>query len=111
MEALRRFEEFATEILAVIAKNPDLTLLETIAELRKRRFGQPQFALSFSRPPQHHPQKSPQAAKLQRADVARAGRRRIPKLTPAIPSHCAVLVREDVIPGGHQFHDPLFLSH
>ena len=30
-------EEFATEILAVIAKHPDLTLLETIAELRKRR--------------------------------------------------------------------------
>ena len=30
-------EEFATEILAVIAKHPDLTLLETIAELPKRR--------------------------------------------------------------------------
>ena len=30
-------EEFATEILAVIAKHPDLTLLETIAELHKRR--------------------------------------------------------------------------
>ena len=30
-------EEFATEVLAVIAEHPDLTLLETIAELRKRR--------------------------------------------------------------------------
>ena len=30
-------EEFATEILAMIAKHPDLTLLETLAELRKRR--------------------------------------------------------------------------
>src|SRR5215469_11363099 len=30
-------EEFATEILAVVAKHPDLTLLETIAELRKQR--------------------------------------------------------------------------
>ena len=30
-------EEFATEILAAIAKHPDLTLLETIAELGKRR--------------------------------------------------------------------------
>jgi hypothetical protein len=30
-------EEFATEISAVIAKHPDLTVLETIAELRKRR--------------------------------------------------------------------------
>jgi len=37
VEALRRSKEFATEILAVIAKNPDLTLPETIAELRKRR--------------------------------------------------------------------------
>jgi hypothetical protein len=34
VEAFRRSKEFATEILAVIAKNPDLTLLETIAELR-----------------------------------------------------------------------------
>jgi hypothetical protein len=37
VEAFRCWKEFATEILAVIAKNPDLTLPETIAELRKRR--------------------------------------------------------------------------
>ncbi|MGA7350727.1 MAG: IS630 transposase-related protein [Acidobacteriaceae bacterium] len=30
-------EEFATEILAVVAERPDLTLVETVAELRKRR--------------------------------------------------------------------------
>ena len=30
-------EEFATEILAVVAEHPDLTLVETLAELRKRR--------------------------------------------------------------------------
>ncbi len=30
-------EEFATEILAVIAEHPDRTLVETLAELRKRR--------------------------------------------------------------------------
>ena len=38
-------EEFATEILAVIAKHPDLTLLETIAELRKRRIKTSRSAL------------------------------------------------------------------
>src|SRR3984893_15691990 len=30
-------EEFAAEVLALIAKQPDLTLVETVAELRKRR--------------------------------------------------------------------------
>jgi len=30
-------EEFAAEILALIAEQPDLTLLEAVAELRKRR--------------------------------------------------------------------------
>jgi transposase len=30
-------EEFATEMLALIAERPDLTLVETVAELRKRR--------------------------------------------------------------------------
>ena len=30
-------EEFAAEILALIAEQPDLTLVETVAELRKRR--------------------------------------------------------------------------
>jgi transposase len=30
-------EEFATDILALVAERPDLTLVETVAELRKRR--------------------------------------------------------------------------
>src|SRR6266566_10021501 len=30
-------EEFAAEVLALIAERPDLTLVETVAELRKRR--------------------------------------------------------------------------
>ena len=30
-------EEFATEVLALIAEQPDLTLVEVVAELRKRR--------------------------------------------------------------------------
>ena len=47
-----------------------------VAELRKRRDqNQPQLALAFSRPTQHHAQKSAQAAERQRADVARARRR------------------------------------
>jgi transposase len=35
--SVSRLEEFAAEILAVIAEQPDLTLLEAVAELRKRR--------------------------------------------------------------------------
>jgi transposase len=38
-------EEFATEILAVIAEHPDLTLAETLAELRKRRIRASRSAL------------------------------------------------------------------
>ena len=38
-------EEFATEILAVIAEHPDLTLVETLAELRKRRIRTSRSAL------------------------------------------------------------------
>ena len=30
-------EEFVTEVLALIAERPDVTLVETVAELRKRR--------------------------------------------------------------------------
>src|SRR5438552_13450369 len=32
-------EQFATEIVALVAEQPDLTLLEIVAELRKRRTG------------------------------------------------------------------------
>jgi transposase len=35
--SISALEEFAAEILALIAEQPDLTLVETVAELRKRR--------------------------------------------------------------------------
>jgi transposase len=38
-------EEFAAEILAVIAEHPDLTLVETVAQLRKRRIRTSRSAL------------------------------------------------------------------
>ena len=63
-------EEFATEILAVIAKHPDRTLLETIAELRKRRIRTSRSSLwRFSRPPQHHPQKKPASCRTAASDA------------------------------------------
>ena len=43
-------EEFAAEVLALIAEQQDLTLVETIAELRKRRAGRDRLA--WSRPRQ-----------------------------------------------------------
>src|SRR5271157_4963489 len=55
-------EEFATEILALVAEQPDLTLAETVAALRKRRIKTSRSSLW-------------QAAERQRADVARARRR------------------------------------
>ena len=39
-------EKFAAEILALIAEQPDLTLLETVAELLKRRIRTSKSALS-----------------------------------------------------------------
>ena len=50
-------EEFAVEILDLIAQRPDLTLVETVAELRKRRIKTSRSSLAFSRPTQHHAQK------------------------------------------------------
>jgi transposase len=38
-------EEFAAEILAVVAEHPDLTLEETVAELRKQRIRASRSAL------------------------------------------------------------------
>ena len=35
--SVSRLEEFAAAILALIAEQPDLTLVETVAELRRRR--------------------------------------------------------------------------
>ena len=52
-------EEYAVEILDLIAQRPDLTLVETVAELRKRRIKTSRSSLlAFSpRPTQHHAQK------------------------------------------------------
>jgi hypothetical protein len=61
--------EFAAEILALIAEQPDLTLVETVAELRKRRIRTIQLALAFSPPTQHHPEKKLQSA--ERKNLAR----------------------------------------
>jgi transposase len=53
-------EEFSGEILDLIARQPDLTLVETVAELRKRRIKTSRSSLwRFSRPTQHHSQKKP----------------------------------------------------
>ena len=71
-------EEFAVEILDLIAQRPDLTLVETVvAELRKRRIKTSRSSLwRFSRPDTtSRSKKVLQAAERQRADVARARRR------------------------------------
>ena len=39
-------EEFAAQVLALIAEQPDLTLVETVAELRRRRIRTSKSALS-----------------------------------------------------------------
>jgi hypothetical protein len=60
----------------VIADHPDLTLLETIAELRKRRIRTSRSSLwRFLDRHNITLKKSLQAAERQRADVARARRR------------------------------------
>ena len=49
-------EAFATAILALVAEQPDLTLVETVAALRKRRIKTSRSAL-WRFLDQHHPQK------------------------------------------------------
>src|SRR5439155_7599789 len=69
-------EQFATEILALVAEQPDLTLLEIVAELRKRRIKTSRSSLwRFLDRHNITLKKSLQAAERQRADVARARRR------------------------------------
>ena len=69
-------EEFAAEILNLIAQQPDLTLVETVAELRKRRIKTSRSSLwRFLDRHGITLKKSLQAAERQRADVARARRR------------------------------------
>jgi len=69
-------EEFATEILDLVAEQPDLTLEETVSQLRKRRIRTSRSSL-WRFLDQHNVtlKKSLQAAERQRADVARARRR------------------------------------
>jgi len=69
-------EAFAREILALVAEQPDLTLVETVAALRKRRIKTSRSALwRFLDRHNITVKKSLQAAERQRADVARARRR------------------------------------
>jgi transposase len=70
-------EEFATEILDLVAEQPDLTLVEMVAALRKRRIKTSRSALwrFLDRHNITLKKKSLQAAERQRADVARARRR------------------------------------
>ena len=69
-------EEFAEQILDLIAQQPDLTLVETVAELRKRRIRTSRSSLwRFLDRHGITLKKSLQAAERQRADVARARRR------------------------------------
>src|SRR5437868_5676419 len=66
-------EEFAAEVLALIAERSDLTLVETVAELRKRRIKTSRSSLwRFLDRHNITVKKSLQAAERQRADVARA---------------------------------------
>ncbi len=69
-------EEFAAEVLALIDEQPDLTLVETVTALRKRRIKTSRSSLwRFLDRHGITLKKSLQAAERQRADVARARRR------------------------------------
>jgi transposase len=69
-------EEFAAQILALIAEQPDRTLVETVAVLRKQRMRTSRSSLwRFLDRHNITLKKSLQAAERQRADVARARRR------------------------------------
>src|SRR3954468_7974832 len=69
-------EKFASAILALVAEQPDLTLVETVAELHRRRIKTSRSSLwRFSTGTASPSKKSLQAAEQQRADVALARRR------------------------------------
>ena len=69
-------EEHMARVLAVVAEQPDLTLVETVAELRKQRIRTSRSSLwRFLDRHGLTLKKSLQAAERQRADVARARRR------------------------------------
>ena len=70
-------ERYAKQILALVAEQPDLTLEETVAELRKRRIRTSHSSVSrfFQRHDITFKKKSLRAEEQHRADVARARRR------------------------------------
>ena len=69
-------EEFAAQVRALIAERPDLTLMETVAELCRRRIRTSRSSLwRFLDRHGITLKKSLQAEERQRADVARARRR------------------------------------
>src|SRR5438552_325135 len=69
-------EEFAAQILALVAEQPDLTLVEIVAKLRKQRIRTSRSSLwRFLDRHDITLKKSLQATERQRADVARARRR------------------------------------
>ena len=73
-------EKSATQILAVIAEHPDLTLVETVVLLRKRRIRTSRSSLwRFLNRHEITLKKTLQAEERQRADVAAARRRWIPE--------------------------------
>jgi transposase len=53
--SISALEEFAAEILALIAEQPDLTLVDGRGAAQAADSNQAQLALAFSRPAQHHP--------------------------------------------------------
>src|SRR5204862_2506769 len=70
--------------VAVITRQPDLTLVETAAELRRQRIRTSRSSLSrFFHRHEITFKKSLQAAERERADVARARRRWISRARPA----------------------------
>ena len=81
VEAARRerfspLEEHGARVVDVVAEQPDLTLVETVAELRKQRIRTSRSSLwRFLDRHGVTLKKSLQAAERQRADVARARRR------------------------------------
>jgi transposase len=81
-------EKFAAKVLALIAERPDLTLVETVAELRRRRIRTSRSSLwRFLDRHGITLKKSLQAAERQRADVARARRRWIREQGMLDPAH------------------------
>jgi transposase len=69
-------EALADRVVAIITEQPDLTLVETAAELRRHRIRASRSSLSrFFQRHDITVKKSLQAAERERADVARARRR------------------------------------